>query len=391
MTDLHTLLQGITLVPGDGPARGPVTVRLDHAGTVTAIEPTGDVPAEGAFVLTPPMVDLHLDVIPERRRPRAGVVLDLEQSITTLDAELVASGIGTVCISARFEDEAAKGVVMADALALCEVVERLASTLVCDWRIHARVEITEPEAPAALTAALATSSRIVLISVMDHSLAGSRFATEEAHRAFYAEDWGVSPEEVDQILERKRIGTEGAGERREEIAAIAHAHGIALASHDDRDAKEVHAAAGIGVTIAEFPLSVDAAEAARSLGIATVLGAPNVVRGRSTAPGNVLAADAVTAGLCDALCSDYLPSALLGAPFVLADRHDVALDVALALTTSMPAGLLGLSAPVIAEGRPLDAVLVAREGDAVQAVAMWRDGQLVHLRRSARTVAEPVG
>lgn len=392
MTDIHTLLEGITLVPGDGTEHGPVTVRLQADGTVAAIELGAGDRSDGAtLVLAPAAVDLHLDVMPERRRPRAGVLLDLDQSIVTLDAELVANGIGTVCIAARFEEEPAKGVGMADAIATCEAVERLAASLACDWRIHARVEVTEPEAPAQLRTALDVTTRIVLISVMDHSLARSRFASEQAHREFYAEDWGVSLEEVDRVLERKRSEAKGSDARREEIAEIAHAHGIVLASHDDRTAEDVHAGAEIGATVAEFPLSEQAAEAAKSLGIASVLGAPNVVRGRSTSPGNILAADAVTRDLCTALCSDYLPSALLAAPFVLADDHGLGLADALALTSTSPAGLLGLSTPVIAEGRPLDGVLISREGGTVQAVALWRQGQLVFLRRPAEALPVVIG
>ena len=139
------LLEGVTIVSGAGSSViDQATVRLDEHGVVESIEPGG--PASG-LVLMAPAVDLHLDVMTERRRPRASVVLDLDQTIATLDAELVASGIGTVCIAARFEDEPAKGVELADALALCECVERMAPTLVSDSRVHARVEVTEEAGP----------------------------------------------------------------------------------------------------------------------------------------------------------------------------------------------------------------------------------------------------
>lgn len=375
------LLEGVTVVPGDGsrPLYDAV-VRVDADGVVESIEGGGP---PSRLVLMPPAVDLHLDVLAERRRPRASVVLDLEQTVATLDAELVASGIGTVCIGARFEHEPAKGVELADAHALCEVVDRLSGTLVCDWRVHARVEVTEPQGPAAVEEALQRTASIALVSVMDHSVERSRFGSREAHRAFYADDWGLPIDEVDRILDSKLADAAGAPERRERVAAIARERGVALATHDDRTGDEVRDGHRLGAAIAEFPLSLEAARVARDLGLVTVLGAPNAVRGRSTSSGNLLVADAVAAGVCDVLCSDYLPSAMLRAPFVLAERDGVPLADAVALTTSAPARALGRPAPLIAVGRPLEAVAVVHHDTAAQAVALWRDGRLVHLRRTA--------
>jgi alpha-D-ribose 1-methylphosphonate 5-triphosphate diphosphatase len=375
--DEPALLRGVTVVTG-GTALEDAVVRLDADGVVESIEP-GAAPAR--LVLMPPAIDVHLDVVPERQRPRASVVLELEQTVATLDAELVASGIGSVCIAARIEDEPTKGVVLADALALCEVVERLAPVLVCDWRLHVRVEVTEEAGPDALEQALARTGRVALISVMDHSVERTRFASYEAHRDFYAEDWGLPAQHVEAILARMRAGAAGAGDRRRRIAELALERGIPLATHDDRTVEDIGEAVRLGAAIAEFPLTLEAAEAAQASGLRAVLGAPNAVRGRSTSPGNVTVAEAVAAGACDILCSDYLPSALLRAPFVLAGRHGVSLAQAVEMTTTAPARALGMTPAAIAVGRPLDAVAVAQHGGAAQAVALWRDGRLVHLRR----------
>lgn len=374
-----SLLEGVTVVTGDGATTiENAVVRLDADGVVESIEPGA---AAARLVLCPPAVDLHLDVVPERRRPRGGVVLELEQTLATLDAELVASGIGTVCIAARFEHEPSKGVELRDALALCSTVEALGPALVCEWYVHARVEVTDADAPAALEEALRRTSRIVLTSVMDHSAERTRFASPEAHTAFYAADWGLPVSEVEAILARKRAGAAGAAERRGRVADLALRAGTALATHDDRTVEDIRAGRDLGAQVAEFPLSAEAAAAARRWGLRTVLGAPNAVRGRSTSPGNLTVVEAVEAGLCDVLCSDYLPSALLGAPFVLAERHGLPLAAGLAMTTSTPGAVLGLGRPSIAVGRPLDAVAVARHGTTVQAVGHWRRGRLVHLRR----------
>ena len=53
------------------------------------------------------------------------------------------------------------------------------------------------------------------------------------------------------------------------------------------------------------------------------------------------------------------------------------------MTTAAPATVIGIASPVVAVGRPLDAVAVARDGAAAYAVARWCDGGLAHLRRPA--------
>lgn len=367
-------IDDVTVVPGDGREPLPgATVVLDDRGVVTDI-------IEGARTgsrryLVPAAVDLHLDNLVERRRPRASVTLDQAGVIGALDAECAAAGIGTVCIAARCEEAPGKGVIAADAVELARVVEQLAPSLACDWRLHARVEVTDDEAVAALRGVLEHSSRVALISIMEHSFERSRFGSPEEHRAFYAADWGLPLAEVDAILAAKADGARGRDERRELVARIAADSGIVLASHDDRGPADVEAAYALGARIAEFPLTLEAARRARELGMTTVLGAPNALRGRSTAPGNLLVSDAVGAGVVDALCSDYLPLSLQGAPHALASAGVLPLGRAVDLVSTAPAAALGLPSPVIEVGRPLTAALGEVDGASHRGLALWRGGR----------------
>lgn len=373
-------IEGVTLVPGDGrPVVHAATVVLDGDGVVSAVEegPPGD------GVLFPSAVDLHLDNLSDRRKPRATVLLNPAEVMVALDAECAASGIGVVCVAARCEEASWKGIFAKDAVAVARAVEELAPSLACDWRVHARVEVTDDEAVAALGHVLQTSSRVALISVMEHSGDRTRFASVEEHRRYYAEDWGVSLDEVDAVLAAKATGRSGVPDRRRAVAAAAAAAGITLASHDDRTPAMVEDAAALGATVAEFPLTLDAAVRAGELGLLRVLGAPNAVRGRSTAPGNVLVADAVTAGTCDVLCSDYLPSALGRAPFALAAAGVAPLARTVDLVAAAPAAALGLPVRRIEIGRPLDAALWSWRAGAHVGIALWRDGRLVWSRNPA--------
>ena len=381
------IIENVTVVPGDGaPPTYHATVTIDDDGIVQQItgsaestEPEQD--EQTVRYLTPAAVDLHLDNMTERRQPRATVVLNQDAVLTALDAECAAAGIGTVCIAARCEDAPGKGVFIEDAVELAEILERLAPVLACDWRIHVRVEVTDDGAIDALRSILAVSSRVVLISMMEHSVERSRFSSEAEHRAFYAADWGVSEEEVDTIMAKKSVGGAQRDHRRETISQIAHQAGIVLASHDDRGPEDIDKAYALGARVAEFPLSMAAAQRAKQLGMLSVLGAPNAVRGRSTSPDNLLVSDAVEAGVCDALCADYLPMTVQSAAFALTKSTSLPLAQTIDLVSVAPAKALGLSAPTIEVGKPLSASLGRVLNGVYVGEQLWRDGQLTYLRR----------
>lgn len=387
----QTVIDGVTVVPGGGkPEIRDAAVVLDAVGTV--VEISDGAPSDDLF-LVPAAVDLHLDNLVERRRPRATVSLDHEAVITVLDAECAAAGISTVCVAARCEDSPRKRIDIADAAELAAVVESLAPYLCCDWRIHARVELTDDGAIESLLAVLAASSRVALISMIETSVHRSRFSSLAETRRFYSQDWGVSEAEVEDVFSVDAVRLALVGDRRKEVAALALQREIALASHDDRTPEHIEEAFDFGARVAEFPLTMEAARRAHELGMHVVLGAPNAVRGRSTSSGNVLAGDAVAAGLCDVLCADYLPSSLQSAPHAIAREGAAPLSAAIDLVSSNPAAVLGLPPVAIEVGRPLTASLRRVRHDAGGAhvgMALWRDGRLVFGRESQAFGMMPV-
>ena len=67
------------------------------------------------------------------------------------------------------------------------------------------------------------------------------------------------------------------------------ARGLSVASHDDATLAHVQESARYGMTIAEFPTTLEAAKGCQALDMKVLMGAPNVVRGGSHS-GNVAAA-----------------------------------------------------------------------------------------------------
>ena len=111
--------------------------------------------------------------------------------------------------------------------------------------------------------------------------------------------------------------------RRDEVPAALDAlcatlarQGVRMGSHDDATTRTRADWRARGAPIAEFPETLEAAEAARSAGDHIILGSPNVVRGGSH-KGNASALDLITMGYCDALASDYhYPSPRRAAPIL---------------------------------------------------------------------------
>ena len=159
--------------------------------------------------------------------------------------------------------------------------------------------------------------------------------------------------------------------------------GIRMGSHDDRTADQRAQWHAMGVDIAEFPETQEAAEAARATGDGVILGAPNVVRGGSH-NGNVSAIDLAAMGLCDALASDYHYPSLRRAAFLLADGGVTDLAGAWSLVSAGPARLLGLTdRGTLTPGQRADLVIL--DATTRDICATISRGRVTHLRGAAAT------
>ena len=79
---------------------------------------------------------------------------------------------------------------------------------------------------------------------------------------------------------------------------------------------------------------------AHSAGLATIMGAPNVIRGGSQS-GNIRALDVILDGVLDCLCADYVPWTSAAA-FHLPSMSDLSLPQALHMVSRNPARAAGL-------------------------------------------------
>jgi alpha-D-ribose 1-methylphosphonate 5-triphosphate diphosphatase len=168
-----------------------------------------------------------------------------------------------------------------------------------------------------------------------------------------------------------------AGPNRRELVAMLQDTGIPTASHDDASPDHIAEAQRDGITISEFPTTLEAAQAARNAGIQSIMGAPNVILGGSQS-GNLSAAEAARHGLVDALSSDYAPVSLFHAVFQLARELEIPLHESASWISSRPAEMANLiDRGSLAPGKRADLVEIALIGDTPCVVRVWREGKRV--------------
>jgi len=321
----------------------------------------------GGLLLMPGFVDMHGDMIEQEVEPRPNVKMPMELGLRDLDRRLAVAGVTTAYAAVSFNAKSVHGHLRSHAHSseMLRALKGMRGTLKVDHRVHARFEITFPNALEVVEALIAEGT-VDLLSLMDHTPGQGQYRDLEAVTRRIVAAEGLTPEDAalrlrDRIAERRRSGGD-TGATLAALSTICARHGIALASHDDDTPDKVALMQTLGAVISEFPVTLEAARAARDRGLLTAMGAPNALRGQSYS-GNLSARDAHAAGLLDILASDYHPSAILPAVLVLAARDPEGLAGATRLATATPARALGLEdRGAIVPGRRADLVVADDTG-----------------------------
>jgi alpha-D-ribose 1-methylphosphonate 5-triphosphate diphosphatase len=339
----HVFSNARIVLPGEV-VRGSLQVR---DGVVTAIQ-SGATAVPGAHdfqgdFLTPGLVEVHTDNLERHVTPRPKVSFPMQGAVQAHDAEVASAGITTVLDAIGVGDPYGDGFRSRDQSSLLEVLDRLeaSGTLRADHHIHVRCELPAPNARELFEPFMA-HRRLRLISLMDHTPGQRQWTDIEMARTFYTGKKGWSDAKFDAEM---RIAPERqaryAEPHRAWFADFARTHGVALATHDDTTLAHVDEACSLGAATSEFPTTLAAARHAKQRGLSTVAGAPNVVRGGSHS-GNVSALDLAREGVLDALSSDYVPSSLMQAAWLLQRDAGFSLSKALAIVSLHPAMACGL-------------------------------------------------
>ncbi len=333
---------------------------------------------EGDLVM-PGLIELHTDNLERHLMPRPGVFWPSFAALCAHDAQIATAGITTVfdAVSLGERDGREERHAFLDDAMSAIAQSITADTLRVDHFVHLRCEVPKPHV-CELFDHYAPLGRVRLVSLMDHTPGDRQFPDVVKLKESSVNHYGEDPDEFDRrIAQDLENQTRYAAANRRTIAGQAQARGFVLASHDDAKTSHIDEAAALGVTVSEFPTTLDAAQAARGAGLTTIMGGPNVIRGGSHS-GNVAARDLARHDLLDALSSDYVPLSLIHAPFRLAEELGWDLPRALALVTSNPARMAGFDdRGVLEAGRRADLVRVHLGADGPMVRETWVAGQRV--------------
>ncbi|MCF8198167.1 MAG: alpha-D-ribose 1-methylphosphonate 5-triphosphate diphosphatase [Sulfuritalea sp.] len=331
---------------------------------------------EGDFLL-PGLVELHTDNMEKHMSPRPGVEWPLLSATLIHDAQIAAAGITTVFDSIRVGDIDALGKSARKVGgAVAAIRQALDGQLTrADHLLHLRCEIGADSLLEEMEPII-DEPLLRLMSIMDHTPGQRQWTDIEKFRLYYQKREPWSDERLAQVVaELQLLQERNSASNRVAIVDHARQRGIALASHDDTTAGHVHEALAEGVTISEFPTTLEAARAAREHGIGIMMGAPNIVRGGSHS-GNIAAGELARHDLLDALSSDYVPASLLFAAFRLHEQEGWSLPEAVATVSRNPARMAGLDdRGEIAIGLRADFVRVRESGHIPHPMMVWLNGR----------------
>jgi len=375
-------LKNARVVLDDEIVSGSVTIRDGVIVDVdTSSSDVGD-DMEGDYLI-PGLVELHTDHLESHYAPRPGVLWNSIAALQAHDAQVAGSGITTVFDCLRLGSDEFGGFkkgemrVIADALETAAAEDRLRAS----HMIHLRCEVSASDVLEHFDD-FRTDPQVRLASLMDHAPGQRQFQTIEQYTLYYRKKRNLSDSDFERFIAyRLEESSLYAAPHRKAIVEACTRRGIALASHDDATIEHVEESKGFGVRLAEFPTSFEAAQASHHAGMAVLMGAPNVVRGKSHS-GNISARTLADEGVLDVLSSDYVPLSLIHAPFVLAadESSGITLPRAIRMVSATPARAVGLDdRGRIANGLRADLVRVRVRNDRSVPIvkSVWREGQRV--------------
>jgi alpha-D-ribose 1-methylphosphonate 5-triphosphate diphosphatase len=375
----ETILTNVVLVLPDETVSGTIVL---HGAVIADIQAGQSHAARaidcGGDTIIPGAVDVHTDNLERQVQPRSLARWPSRSAMVAHDAQCAAAGVTTVldalCLGdLGFDKERIKtfqdGVVDLDALTA-------AGLLKSDHFLHLRCEVPALDMLDLLDP-VADHPLVRMISLMDHSPGVGQYADMDFYRKLRRQG-GLDEATIDRrIKEMQEQRARLRDPNRRALLDRVRGTSIALASHDDRTEEEIAENAADGIRISEFPVTLEAATAAKRADMQVIAGAPNIVRGGSHS-GNVNAVDLLRAGAVDAFASDYVPPSLVEAAFHCVREEGVSLPASVAMISDHPARMSGLADRGRLEtGLRADVVRVRMHGTLPIVRQVWRAGERV--------------
>lgn len=340
---------------------GKITAIGQHIGN----EKAEIIDCHGAYLMAG-IIDIHSDMIENLLQPRSTALMDFQMGLDEAEKQLCACGITTIYHSVSMYKE---GTWDSREIRSAASVKKLSDLIkakktgahLIKNKYHLRYELDNISCYDDVMG-LMRGGNVDLISIMDHRPGQGQYKNLAIYRKHLPNQGrDLTDAEFDELVKREQTKPMIEGEKLSALVNEAKALGIPVSSHDDDSSECIKRNIGLGVDISEFPITLDVAKEAKAAGIATLLGAPNILLGGSHS-GNLSAEVAVKEGCADILCSDYYPQALLRAVFYLADKGILTLPQASRLVSLNPAKAvkIGDVTGSIEVGKQADLLLISR-------------------------------
>lgn len=324
--------------------------------------------------IAPGIVDLHSDAIEKEIEPRVGATFPIDLAVAELDKKLSMAGVTTMFHAIGFEENPKKkrSIELAKEQ-IEEIYNANKKHLGVDNLIHARFELSSTEAIEPIKEVI-ENGMVKLVSLMDHSPGQGQFKSLESFQTYYSSYYGLDEQEVQKVVDKKLNKDE---DKINDLIQCAKKHNLTLLSHDDDCIEKLDGLLGLGVQISEFPLDLEVAKYAVSKGIATGMGAPNIVRGGSQS-GNISAIELVKEGVCKYLCSDYHPTSMLQAVYRMEKDANLEIAKGFSMISSTPAAYANLEdRGELKAGKRAD-IIVIEDDNIPKVVWTIKDGESIY-------------
>lgn len=347
LEDSRLVIEGGNIVEISGPsARKPGTTK-------------NRIDALGCWVL-PGAVDIHGDGLEQQIRPRPRAEMPLQHALHANDRLLAAAGITTSFHAIKFSDDSARERTIEQAQTMTRSIADYQSSgenLVDHFVLH-RLDIRMDGSWEALCPSLLTTD-FPYVSVDDNQPGQGQFRDIERYAERIQPRLAALGITVEEYLESQmKEDPETISRNLRGLREAAEKKPLTIATHDDDSPEQVRERWDLGCTVSEFPVTEEAGLAARDLGMPTVLGAPNALRGSSTA-NNVSVRRLLELDAVSALCSDYSPWSLWWTAFQLSSEGSMSLPKLTRMVSLAPARAVGLlDRGALAEGLRADVLIV---------------------------------
>ncbi|SEA27987.1 alpha-D-ribose 1-methylphosphonate 5-triphosphate diphosphatase [Desulfuromusa kysingii] len=319
--------------------------------------------AQGQYLL-PGFIDLHCDAVEKGIEPRPGTFFPINVALYELDKNLASCGVTTMYHSLSFAENEVGVRSNLMASSVLRSINDMQDNFRIKTKVHTRFEVTDHAAVPVLKQFIG-DNRIDLFSFMDHSPGQGQFKTISSFKEYFGPVYKKTDAEMNALITAKLQSRESESQHYlNELLSLCREHQVSVASHDDDTPEKISWLKERQISLSEFPINLETAQAAKYQGVKTLLGAPNIVRGSSQSK-NLSAREAIAQGCGDILCSDYAPLTLVHAVFMLNHLGLKTLPEAVRMTSLNPALAIGMETQTgsITIGKDADLVLVANGED----------------------------